>query len=88
MKKLTLISFLLVLLSSFSLAEGIKFPMNSGTSYSTFGNTTYGSDGSSYSTFGNTTYGSDGSSSSTFGNTTYGSDGTSCSTFGTTTYCN
>ncbi len=41
-------------------------------SYSTYGNTTYGSDGTSYSQYGNTTYGSDGTSYSQYGNTLYG----------------
>ncbi len=41
-------------------------------SWSTYGNTTYGSDGSSYTRYGNTTYGSDGSSYSNYGNSTYG----------------
>jgi hypothetical protein len=50
-----------------------------GTTYSTYGNQTYGSDGSTYSTYGNTTYGSWG----------YGSYGSStCTTYGTQTYCN
>ena len=40
--------------------------------YSTYGNTTYGSDGTSYSQYGNTTYGSDGSSYSRYGDTLYG----------------
>ena len=74
--------------SSFSMAGDTFFPMKSGTTYQTFGNTTYGSSGTSYQTFGNTTYGSDGSSSQTFGNTTYGSGGTACQTYGNTTYCN
>ena len=43
--------------------------------------------GNSYSTYGNTTYGSDGTTSSRYGNTIYGSGGGSCSTYGNTTYC-
>jgi hypothetical protein len=58
------------------------------TSYTKYGNTTYGSDGSSYSQYGNTLYGNDGSSYSLYGNTVYGSDGSTCSKYGNTSYCN
>lgn len=62
------------------------------TTYSTVGNTTYGSDGTTYSHVGNTTYGSDGSTANTVGNTTYinDADGSShtCSLVGNTSYCN
>ena len=51
-----------------------------GTTYSTYGNMTYGSDGSTYSTYGNTTYG-------TWGYGSYGGSVT-CTTYGTQTYCN
>ena len=48
-----------------------------GTTYSTYGSQTYGSDGSTWSTYGSQTYGS------------YGSGGSvTCSTYGTQTYCN
>ena len=88
MRKLSLISFLIILfLGSSSFADGL-FPMKPGTSYTTYGNTTFGSDGTSYTTYGNTTFGSDGSSSTTYGNTTFGSGGSSCTTYGSTTFCN
>lgn len=47
------------------------------TTWSTYGNQTYGSDGTTMSQYGNQTYG------------TYGSGGSfSCSTYGNQTYCN
>lgn len=47
------------------------------TTWSTYGNQTYGSDGTTMSQYGNQTYGS------------YGSGGSfSCSTYGNQTYCN
>lgn len=55
-------------------------------SYSTIGNTIYGSDGSTASTIGNTTYRSDGTTSTLIGNTTYRSDGTTSTAIGNTTY--
>ena len=51
-----------------------------GTSFSTYGNTSYGSDGSMWSTYGNTTYGNWGSS--------FGSGGVTCTSYGNTVYCN
>lgn len=56
------------------------------TSYSTIGNTTYGSNGSTATTIGNTTYRSNGVTSTSIGNTTYHSNGTSSTTVGNTTY--
>lgn len=73
-----------------------------GTTYSTFGNTTFGSDGStsfqfgnqtinSDSTitnqFGNTFYKSNGATSNRSGNMMYDSDGTICTKFGNQTFC-
>ena len=59
-----------------------------GTTYQTYGNTTYGSDGSNYKTYGNTTYGSYGYGTS-YGSTNYGYGGSvTCRTYGITTYCN
>ena len=61
-----------------------------GTTYSTYGNTTYGSDGSTYSTYGNTTYGSYGYGTSYgYGGTSFGYGGSStCTQYGNTVYCN
>ena len=52
-----------------------------GTTYNTYGNTTYGSDGSTWRSYGNTTYGTYGSFGS-FGG------GVTCRTYGSSTYCN
>ena len=41
----------------------------------------------SYTTIGNTTFGSNGTSYNRIGNTTFGSDGTSCNRIGNTTFC-
>ncbi|MDO5090416.1 MAG: hypothetical protein Q4D61_02610 [Cardiobacteriaceae bacterium] len=54
--------------------------------FTTYGNTTYGSDGSSFTTYGNTTYVNDGTRYTTYGNTTYGSDGSKFTQYGNTTY--
>jgi len=71
-----------------------------GSTWSTYGNTTYGSFGSggsaTYSSYGNQTYGtySGGGSStwSSYGNQTYGTysggGSTTCSRYGNQTYCN
>ena len=89
MRKLIIKSFLIVIFSgSSAISDGLNFPMTPGTSYSTIGNTAFGSDGSSYTSIGNTTFGSDGSSSTTIGNTTFGSNGTSCTSIGNSTFCN
>jgi hypothetical protein len=56
--------------------------------YTTYGNTSYGSDGTNYTTYGNTTYGSNGTIANTYGNSTYGSSGKICANYGNTTYCN
>lgn len=58
------------------------------SSYTKYGNTTYGSDGSSYTQYGNTVYGNDGSSYTRYGNTIYGNDGSSSTQYGNTTYSN
>ena len=42
----------------------------------------------SYTTFGNTTFGSDGSTYNHIGNSTFGSDGTICTGVGNTVFCN
>ena len=42
----------------------------------------------SYTTFGNTTIGSDGSTYNHIGNSTFGSDGTICTGVGNTVFCN
>ena len=71
MKKITLLSFLIIMFTSISsFADGPFFPMKSGESYRQIGNTTYGSDGTSYRKIGNTTYGSDGTSYRKIGKTT------------------
>ena len=54
-----------------AVATTIASAANSET-WSTYGNTTYGSNGTSYSKYGNTTYGSNGTSYSNYGNTLYG----------------
>ena len=71
MNKMTLGFFLIFSCSFVVIAE--NFPMKPGVTYSTIGNTTFGSDGSS---------------STTIGNTTFGSDGTSCTRIGNSTFCN
>ena len=65
-----------VVKSSFVAATIIGSGAVLATDYTTYGNTTYGSDGSTYTTYGNTTYGTKGTSSTT------------CTTYGSTTYCN
>jgi hypothetical protein len=58
-------------------AQTVQFLYTPDTTYTTYGNMTWGSDGSSYLTYGNTTYG-------------YGPNGqmNQCSTYGNQTYCN
>ncbi len=42
----------------------------------------------SYTTFGNTTFGFDGTTYNHIGNSTFGSDGTVCTGIGNTVFCN
>ena len=42
----------------------------------------------SYTTFGNTTFGSDGSTYTHIGNSVFGSDETTCTGIGNTVFCN
>lgn len=74
-----------------------------GTTYTTIGNTTLGSDGSTSTRignsnlnsdlttdtqFGNTLFKSNGPTANRIGNTTFGSDGTRCTKIGNQTFCN
>jgi len=74
-----------------------------GTTYTTIGNTTLGSDGSTSTRIGNSNLNSDlttdtqigntlfkskGSTANRIGNTTFGSDGTRCTKIGNQTFCN
>lgn len=76
---------------------------NSGQSYNTIGDITFGSDGSRqyqsgsttrgsdgfhHNRIGDTTFGSSGTNYQHFGNTTLGSDGTRCHSVGNQTFCN
>jgi len=59
MKKLIYTCLLTISLLGFSVivnADDPFVPMKPGTSYSTYGNTTYGSDGTTCSTYGNSSY--------------------------------
>jgi len=57
MRKLIIKSFLITIFSGLSaIGDGLNFPMTPGTSYSTIGNTAFGSDGTSCTTIGNTVF--------------------------------
>ena len=57
MLNLLIKSFLIVIfLGSSAISDGLNFPMTPGTSYTTLGDTTYGSDGTTCQTIGNYTY--------------------------------